>query len=272
MPVPATPRRAALAVLSILAAVSTPVAADAAAGTRAGPVAATASATAIGTGSELDGLRPLVAERLGAKAEDLQLRALPDSGLIEVFNAGDSRISYVDPQVHTVFLGSLFDAAGHRNLTEQREHELNRIPFEAVPKERAIKVVKGKGTLQFAVFEDPDCPFCRQMEAKLEDFDDYTVYILLLPLTDLHPQAEVAAKAIWCADDPTAAWHAYLSTRRLPPARECSTPIAELRKLADRHRVGGTPTLVMPDGELVEGLPTLATLKWKLSHSHPAGS
>ena len=213
--------------------------------------------------------RAKVAERLGGTPADYRLREMADTPLIEVYSERDSRIAYVDRDVRRLFVGTLYDADSKANLTEPRERELNRIPLASIPLERAIKVVKGKGTLQFAVFEDPDCPFCRQMEARLKDLDDYTAYVLLFPLTDLHPGAAAAAKAIWCSDDPSAAWLAYMNEQKRPPARECATPIADLQALALRHRIAGTPTLIMPDGEIVEGMPDLASLKTRLAGTPP---
>ncbi|MDE3011564.1 MAG: DsbC family protein, partial [Pseudomonadota bacterium] len=112
---------------------------------------------------------------------------------------------------------------------------------------------------------DPDCPFCRAMEQKLDSLDNYTAYVLLLPLDELHPNASAAAKRIWCAADPSAAWLTYMHTQQLPEARDCTTPIAELQQLAHAHQITGTPTLVMPDGEIVEGMPDLDAFKSRLA-------
>jgi thiol:disulfide interchange protein DsbC len=215
--------------------------------------------------ADLEALRPIIARKLEGKASELHLRRVPGIGLIEVFNEADSRVSYVDEDAKRLFVGSIYSIDDHANLTEAREHELNRLHLSEIPQDRVIKIVKGKGTLKFAVFEDPDCPFCRQMEAKLADFDDYTAYILLFPITDLHPQAEAIAHRIWCSDDPSAAWQGYMRSKTLPAdGKSCATPIETLRKLADKHRVTSTPTLVLPDGELLEGLPPLSVLRAKL--------
>jgi len=211
----------------------------------------------------LAALRPRVAERLGGKAEDYDLRALPGADLVEVHSRSNGRMAYVDRALHYVLLGTLYDADSKANLTSQRLAEYNRLPFDQLPLERAIKIVKGNGTPRFAVFEDPDCPFCRAMEARLEQLDDYTAYVLLLPLSDVHPNAEKVATAIWCSPDPATAWHRYLLEQKLPESRACATPIAELARIATAHNINGTPTLVMPDGEIVEGLPDFDTLKAK---------
>lgn len=210
-------------------------------------------------------LLPDIARTLGGKPQDFEARLLPGGHVVEVYWKENNRIVYLDRSLNFLMVGSLFDTASKENLTQSRGHALNRIPIDSLPLDKVIKVVKGKGTTRFAVFEDPDCPFCRAMEARLDELPDYTAYILLFPITELHPGAERAAKAIWCAPDPSAAWLAYMHTRALPEARECETPIAELRALAQRHHIEGTPTLLMPDGEIVEGMPELSVLQAKVA-------
>ncbi len=218
---------------------------------------------AIANDPALAPLMPEIARKLGAKVDDLSAHLMPGGQLIEVFWLDGGRMVYLDRDVRFILVGSLFDAENKHNLTKLRSAELNRIPFDSLPLDKVIKVVKGNGATRFAVFEDPDCPFCRAMESRLDQLDDYTAYILLFPLKELHPGAEAAAKAIWCAEDPSAAWQSYMHTQQLPVARDCETPIVALRDLARRHHIEGTPTLVMPDGEIVEGMPDLATLKAK---------
>jgi thiol:disulfide interchange protein DsbC len=225
---------------------------------------APAAAKEVGELSDVT-LRAKLAERLGGVAEDYRLRWLPELSLFEVYSETNARIAYVDREVRHVFVGTLFDAVDKRNLTQLREQALNRIPLDSLPAAQRIRIVKGRGNLHFAAFEDPDCPYCRAMEAQLDQLDDYTLDVLLLPLNDLHPKAEAAATAIWCAEQPAAAWRLYMHEQTLPEARECATPIAALRELAHRHRVTGTPTLVMPDGQIVEGMPDLDALKTRLA-------
>ena len=60
--------------------------------------------------------------------------------------------------------GDMVDAKTRKNLTEARLNDHGRINFDSLPLQRAIKVVKGDGSRRFAVFSDPDCPFCQQLE------------------------------------------------------------------------------------------------------------
>ncbi|MEJ1960810.1 MAG: DsbC family protein [Gammaproteobacteria bacterium] len=94
--------------------------------------------------------------------------------------------------------------------------ERNRIDFNSLPFDRAIKIVKGTGARKFAIFTDPDCPYCRQFEEQLKSVTDVTMYVFLFPLK-IHAGAEKRAKDIWCSEDRSSAWTAYMQDKTKEP-------------------------------------------------------
>ena len=46
-----------------------------------------------------------------------------------------------------------------------------------LPKELAIKIVKGDGKRVIAVFADPNCHYCQQFEDGLRQVDNITIYV-----------------------------------------------------------------------------------------------
>jgi thiol:disulfide interchange protein DsbC len=186
----------------------------------------------------------------GAHILDVQPSALP--GLYELF-MGD-QIVYSDAAGDYLFVGSLIDTQSHENLTESRLNDHGKIDFRTLPFDRAIKVVKGNGSRVFAVFSDPDCPFCQELEKSLLSVTDTTMYVFLYPLASLHPQAPAKAHAIWCAKDRSAAWNTWMHEKKLPPAASCSgDPIDTLQKLGDTLHVNSTPTIFFANGRRVAG-------------------
>jgi thiol:disulfide interchange protein DsbC len=186
----------------------------------------------------------------GAHVLDVQPSAIP--GLYELF-MGD-QIVYTDATGAHLVVGSMVDTQTHQNLTEARLNDFGRIDYKTLPFGRAIKVVKGNGSRQFAVFSDPDCPFCQALETSLVSINDVTMYVFLFPIASLHPQAPGKAHAIWCAKDRAAAWSQWMHEKKLPPAATCSgDPIDELQHLADRLHINSTPTLFFMDGRRVAG-------------------
>ena len=149
----------------------------------------------------------------GAHVLDVQPSVVP--GLYELY-IGD-QIVYSDAAGDYLVMGPIVDAQTHDNLTEARLNEHGRIKFASLPLDRAIKVVKGNGRRKFAVFSDPDCPFCQQLEKSLLPVTDITMYVFLFPIAQLHPQAPAKAHAIWCAKDRAEAWGQWMHDKKLPP-------------------------------------------------------
>ena len=151
--------------------------------------------------------------------------------------------------------GSLFDLKTKVNLTEQRQLELNVVDFSTLPLDKAIKKVKGSGARKLAIFTDPDCPYCKRLEGDLAKVDDVTLYIFLLPLQQLHPDAPRKARAVWCAPEPAKAWDALMTGGKEPPPApgDCKDPIADIAKLAEDYGINGTPALIFESGKLVPG-------------------
>jgi thiol:disulfide interchange protein DsbC len=82
----------------------------------------------------------------------------PYFGLYEV--QFDEQLVYTDAKVTYVIVGSVYDAATKKNLTEAKQREYSRVAFDSLPLELAFKRVKGNGARKLAIFSDPDCPYC----------------------------------------------------------------------------------------------------------------
>jgi thiol:disulfide interchange protein DsbC len=186
----------------------------------------------------------------GTHVLDVEPSAIP--GLYEVF-AGD-QIVYSDATGDYLVVGSMVDTQTKENLTEARMNEHGKIDFKKLPFSEAIKVVKGNGSRVFAVFSDPDCPFCQQLEKTLLSVTDITMYVFLYPIASLHPQAPQKAHAIWCAPDRAQAWSDWMHEKKLPAAKACSgDPVDALQKLGDDLQINSTPTLFFANGHRISG-------------------
>jgi thiol:disulfide interchange protein DsbC len=176
----------------------------------------------------------------------------PYFGLFEVHL--DEQMLYTDPKVTYVFLGSVYDANTKQNLTEVKMRKLNRVAFDSLPLNLALKKIKGNGQRKLAVFSDADCPFCAKLEEELKGIDNVTIYTFLYPIDQLHPDAARKSKVIWCSPDKVAAWDDFFATGALPDNKgDCDNPVAATNALGTRLRVTATPTLVFADGSVVPG-------------------
>lgn len=198
----------------------------------------------------------------GTHVLDVRPSRIP--GLFELF-MGD-QIVYSDATGKYLLIGPMLDTESKENLTNASMDERGRIDFKTLPVKEAIKVVKGNGSRVFAVFSDPDCPYCQQLEKTLLSVNDYTMYVYLFPIATLHPQAPMKAHAIWCAPDRAQAWRDWMQEKKLPPTKTCSgDPIDSLQKLADTLHINSTPTLFFANGTRLAGALPAADLEKKLA-------
>lgn len=184
-------------------------------------------------------------------------------GLYEV--QFDDRIIYTDAKAAHVLVGALYDVNGRTNLTEARLRKLNRVSWESLPLELAIKKVKGKGERKLVIFSDADCPFCHRLEKELAKLDNVTIWTFLFPIDQLHPDAARKSKQIWCAPDKVKAWDAFFASGKLPDNKgDCGDPVAKTQALGNSMKINATPTLIFADGTLIPGALPLPQLEREL--------
>lgn len=177
----------------------------------------------------------------------------PIEGIFEIVNE-DGNIFYSDASGRIGLFGNLVDLTTRRSITTERLGEVRRVDFGSLPLELAIKRVHGNGARQLAVFSDPDCPYCQQLERTLVSLRDVTIYLFPFPVEELHPGATKRAEQIWCSADRAQAWEAWLlRSESPPPAPACETPIREIQALAGKLMISATPGLVFASGRNVPG-------------------
>lgn len=167
----------------------------------------------------------------------------------------DGQILYLDKTMHYMFLGDIVDIDHKENLTATRELEISAARFNQLPFAQAIKVVKGNGQAKLAVFSDPDCSYCKQLERTIAKINNITVYYFLLPLESLHPDAINKSKNIWCQGEKRAQiWQDFmLKNTPIPQANTCSNPIEKNIALARQLGVNSTPTIFLENGLRIDG-------------------
>lgn len=177
----------------------------------------------------------------------------PISNLYEVVVSGN-QITYTDATGNFMLVGDLISTKDARSLTEERKAELNKVNFNSLPFDKAIKEVRGNGALKLAVFSDPDCPYCKRLERELAKMNNVTIYTFLMPIPSLHPDAHRKSVQIWCQPNRTQAWTALMREGKMPKqVAECKNPVAETTALGESFGFNGTPTLVFPNGQSQSG-------------------
>lgn len=191
------------------------------------------------------------------------VRESPVKGVYEVIMGRN--VAYTDESGRYMIFGHLYDMKEQKDLTAGVLDALNRVDISLLPQADAISTVRGKGERKLFVFSDPDCPYCKRLEAELAKMDNVTIYTLLYPLEGLHPDARRKAEAIWCAKDRVKAWEEFMANGKLPDASGCETPIDRNLRLGNTLGVNGTPTIIFADGAIAPGMLPATEIERRLS-------
>ncbi len=188
-----------------------------------------------------------------------EVRRTPMPGVFELRVDG-TEIYYTDAAGHFLIQGQLIDTRNQRNLTEERQQKITAIDFKTLPLKDAITIVRGKGERKLAVFEDPNCGYCKRFERELAKADNITVYLFLYPI--LGKDSVDKSKAIWCAKDQDKAWLDWMVRDQTPANASCDTAAIKRNvEFGQKMKITGTPTLVFVDGTRVPGAIDLAQVE-----------
>jgi thiol:disulfide interchange protein DsbC len=195
-------------------------------------------------------IRKNLAERIPQLGKIDEVRKTEMPGLFEVRIGSD--LFYTDAEANYLVNGQLIDTRTKRNLTEERIDKLTAIDFASLPMKDAFTIVRGNGKRKLAVFEDPNCPYCKRFERDLQKVDNVTVYMFLYPI--LGPDSMEKSNQIWCAKDKGKTWEDHMVAGKPVPPASCDTAAVTRNVAFGRtHKITGTPTLIFADGNRVPG-------------------
>ena len=196
-------------------------------------------------------IRKNLTERLPNLPKIDEVSKTPMNGLYEL-RLNETDIFYTDVEGNFLIQGSLIDTKAKRNLTEERVEKLSAIDFDALPLKDAFTVVRGNGKRKMAVFEDPNCGYCKRFERDLQKVSDVTIYMFLYPI--LSADSTDKSKNIWCTKDKAKTWQDVMVRDQPVPKASCDTTAID-RNLAfgKKHKITGTPTIFFADGARVPG-------------------
>ena len=199
------------------------------------------------------------------KIDEITKSVMP--GLFEI-RVNGTEIFYTDSEGNFLIQGSLIDTKQRRNLTEERVDKLTAVAFDSLPVKDAFTIVRGNGKRKLAVFEDPNCGYCKRFERDLQKVDNVTISMFLYPI--LSADSGEKSKSVWCAKDKARAWQDYMvrdqALPAVPGAPGCdTTAITRNVELGKKHKITGTPTLILADGTRIPGAISSAQLEKYLS-------
>lgn len=216
-------------------------------------IAAVAAFTSIASAetSQEANVRKLIKSRLGEVIKIDSVSKTPYSGLYEI-RSGNG-IAYTDEKAKFLFRGEVIDTQNFTNYTRERIEELSKIKFSDLPLNAAVKMVRGDGKRVIAVFEDPNCGYCKLLRQTFQTMDNVTVYTFMLNI--LSEDSATRSRNIWCSAERDKAWDDWMLNGKeaAKAADTCVDPNNSNFELAHKLNVVSTPTIFFADGTRISG-------------------
>ncbi len=184
------------------------------------------------------------------KVDEIKPTQIP--GLYEV-RVGP-RIVYVTSDGRYMIQGSIVDLKTRRNLTGPRTDRAIALALQQIGEENMLLYGEPGLPYTVTVFTDIDSGSCRKLHSELAEFNRQGIRVryLLFPRAGVSSSSYTKAVSVWCAADRKRAMDRAQKGESLQP-QNCSNPISSHMMLGQMVGVANTPTVVLPDGELLPG-------------------
>lgn len=162
---------------------------------------------------------------------------------------------YISADGKYVLIGNLYEQRTDSfvNLTEQLRQDIWK---ESLATAETIDFAPEEGDIEYVVhvFTDITCDYCRQLHRNMDLYNELGIEIryLAYPRAGKGSESYQQMVSAWCSDDPKAAM-TVLKNRGTIDAKECENTIDEQMILAQKMGLRGTPMLVLPSGQTING-------------------
>jgi thiol:disulfide interchange protein DsbC len=193
-----------------------------------------------------------VAKRIkGAHPDDL--RATPIPGIYE-YTQG-TQIAYVTADGKYAISGDLFELSSSANLTENRRRELRLKELASVPEDQMLIFGPKEAKYTVTVFTDVDCAYCRKLHSQIADYNKLGVRVryMLYPRTGPNTVSWTKAEQVWCSPDRNDALTRAKLGQDLKTKACPNNPVAHTYAVGRDFQLQGTPSIVLANGEMLDG-------------------
>lgn len=194
----------------------------------------------------------LAQQNLAKNYPNLAIKNIASTEMRGIYSAEiDDQIVYLNDDAEHLIAGNMLRLTDQKSLTQELIVKKNTIDWKKLPLKNAIKSVRGNGKRELAIFSDPNCPYCQQLEVELKKLDNVTLYTFILPLK---PQSVAPSKQVYCEQDSSFAWQQLIEKGIQPKNKKsCNNPVNANLELAKQLGVEGTPAIIFSNGYRVLG-------------------
>ena len=207
----------------------------------------------------------LLSKRLnGAKVGTPARTTIDDVYQVQVGNG----YVYLTGDGRYVFTGQLIDLKTGNNYTQTAINKSTLALVDTFSEENmVIYPAEGEKKSAITIFTDTTCPYCRKLHAEIPELlkAGVSVRYIAYPRGGKDGGGYETMKSVWCAEDKRQAMSIAKGTELGDlPAGDCksATAVDEGYQLGNQVGLKGTPLIILPDGNRVDGyLPAKQILK-----------
>ena len=187
----------------------------------------------------------------GLKLEDVRLT--PVNGIFEITRGAE--ISYSSSDGRYVIIGDMIDLDGDANLTENRRRTIRNGMLAAIPETEMLVFSPKNPRYTITVFTDIDCGYCRRLHSEIAQYNKLGIGVryLFYPRSGPDTESWHKAEAVWCAPNRNDALTRSKKGETLKSPKCAADIIARDWELGHKFAVRGTPAMILPSGELLDG-------------------
>ncbi|REC93369.1 DsbC family protein [Kushneria indalinina] len=167
---------------------------------------------------------------------------------------------YSDAQGRYMVVGNLYDNSpdGLIDVTEQNNRQKRLDQLNALPAGETVDYpAQGEEIGQITVFTDTTCPYCKKLHQEIDQLTQAGVTVRYVPFPRAGSNSSSAHQLsrVMCSKKPEDAMTKAFAGQRLDitPVDSCDDAVHKGFQLGQRFGVQGTPSIVLPDGEMGEG-------------------
>ena len=201
---------------------------------------------------ELEKVRKNVAGKLpGVTPEMVTPSAAP--GLYQVQHGQE--FGYVTRDGRYFIVGDMIDLVTGDQITELQRGAARHAAVKQFGPDEVIEFVPKNPKYVITVFTDIDCGYCRKLHAEMKQYNALGIGVryLFYPRSGPNTPSFEQAKSVWCSGDRREALTQAKRGVHIDVPANCANPVDEQFAAGEELGVNATPTMILPDGEVVRG-------------------
>lgn len=154
-----------------------------------------------------------------------------------------------------LFAGTMLNVQSRQNITELKAQEYRAERIATLSSDMYLSYPANSEQHSVTLFTDIDCGYCRRFHRQLDEINarGITINYIMLPRGGLNSPTFDKTQSVLCSVNPRN--NMTLAMRgEFNESHQCQHTLSEQMQLARELGINTTPSLILPDGKLKQGL------------------